>query len=405
MKKDFRADGTYMISTDSTDNPKLGAKMLSDGRESLFLDFYLGFEIVVSSKTGKEYKRVNNKREYLKLYLESAPKNAIQRQHNKEVMALAKKIRFEKGQEMLEMAEGYRLKKHKDINFYDWYDSYVDSYTKSDKNKLRRAKEVFIECMESTPEFTMFSKRVKPDQLSKHMIEAYVEYLQHKFNGETPHTLYARFKKVILASVDRDVMRKNPCRGISIKIDKNRLTKDILSDEEIKLLLSTNVPRQNLEIRRAFILSLYSGMRWCDVKDLTFSNVDYANRLLKFEQAKTKGHSSASSVVIPLTDGLLTLIGEPTVAGKKDELIFNLPSHTMCLKSLKRWVRHAGINKHITWHCARHSFATYILSNGANIKVVASLLGHSDLRHTEKYTQAVDSQKVKAINSLPELNF
>lgn len=55
------------------------------------------------------------------------------------------------------------------------------------------------------------------------------------------------------------------------------------------------------------------------------------------------------------------------------------------------------------FHCARHSFAVNILNNGANIKTVASLLGHSGLQHTEKYTRAVDSLKEAAINSLPEL--
>lgn len=89
-RKNFRADNTYMISTDSTDNPKLGAKVLSDGRESLFLDFYLGYSMAVSSKTGKEYKRVNNKREFLSLYLWQAPRTPLERQQNKETLDLAK---------------------------------------------------------------------------------------------------------------------------------------------------------------------------------------------------------------------------------------------------------------------------------------------------------------------------
>jgi len=75
----------------------------------------------------------------------------------------------------------------------------------------------------------------------------------------------------------------------------------------------------------------------------------------------------------------------------------------MCNKALKRWVARAGIKKHITWHCGRHSFAVNILNNGANIKTVASLLGHSGLKHMEKYTRAVDELKQKAIDSLPEL--
>ena len=57
------------------------------------------------------------------------------------------------------------------------------------------------------------------------------------------------------------------------------------------------------------------------------------------------------------------------------------------------------------FHCFRHSFAVNILNNGANIKTVASLLGHSGLKHTEKYTRAVDKLKEEAINSLPELKF
>ncbi len=59
----------------------------------------------------------------------------------------------------------------------------------------------------------------------------------------------------------------------------------------------------------------------------------------------------------------------------------------------------------VLFHCARHSFAVNILNNGANIKTVASLLGHSGLKHTEKYTRAIDSLKQDAINSLPELKF
>lgn len=169
----------------------------------------------------------------------------------------------------------------------------------------------------------------------------------------------------------------------------------------MRCLIDTHYDGENLNIRRAFIFCLYCGLRWCDVKDLTFANVDYSNRLLQFEQAKTKGHSAASNVIIPLNDGLLNLIGK----GERDALIFPLPSHTMCLKALRHWTKRAGIDKHITWHCARHSFAVNILNNGANIKTVSSLLGHSSLQHTEKYTRAVDALKEAAINSLPELKF
>ena len=403
LKKNYRADNTYIISTASTDNPKLGAKVLSDGRESLFLDFYLGYDMAVSSKTGKEYKRVNNKREYLSLYLWQAPRTPMERQQNKETLEVAKRLRFERGQQLLEDSEGYRLKKDRDINFLDWMWNYYETYTKADKRHIKRANTVFIDFLNATPEYAIFAKKIKPQQLTKEMMVAFTEYLQGRFVGEGPHTLYARFKKVIKAAVEVDVMRKNPTATVSIKIDNGALKKDVLSLEEIERLISTHYTGENINIRRAFIFCLYCGLRWCDVKDLTFANVDFSNRLLKFEQTKTKGHSTASTVIIPLNDGLLSLIGQPSTEGNRNEVIFPLPSHNMCLKALKHWTKRAGIEKHITWHCARHSFAVNILNNGANIKTVASLLGHSGLKHTEKYTRAVDSLKEAAINSLPEL--
>lgn len=403
QNKDIRSDNTYLISQDATDNPKLGAKILSDGRESLFLDYYFGYQMVYSERLDKQVARKDRKREFLKLYLWQAPRTPLERQQNKETMELAKRIRFERGQELLENVEGYRLKKKSDINFLDYFRAYIDKYTKKDIRMVEIALKRFIDFLNDTPEYSKYVKRIKPEQITKDMVEDFTEYLQGRSVGEGAKSIYARFKKVIKYAIEHDVMVKNPCTGISIKVDDQQLRKEVLSPEEIQQLIATHYEHENPNIRRAFILCLYCGLRFCDVKDLTFANVDHSNKLLKFEQSKTKGHSVSSGVVIPLNDGILKLIGEPSDPDKRDEVIFPLPSYEMCLKALRHWVKRAGINKHISWHCARHSFAVNILNNGANIKTVASLLGHSGLKHTEKYTRAIDSLKEAAINSLPEL--
>ena len=403
QKKDIRSDNTYLISQDTTDNPKLGAKILSDGRESLFLDYYFGYQMVYSEKLDRQVAKKDRKREFLKLYLWQAPRTPLERQQNKETLELAKKIRFERGQELLESMEGYRLKKERDINFLDYFQAYIDKYTKKDIRMVEIALKRFIDFLNDTPEYKKYAKKIKPEQITKDMVEAFTEYLQGRSVGEGAKSIYARFKKVIKYAIEHDAMLKNPCTGITIKVDDQQLRKEVLSPEEIQQLIATHYEHENPNIRRAFIFCLYCGLRYCDVKDLTFANVDFSNKLLKFEQNKTKGHSASSGVVIPLNDGILKLIGEPSDPDKRDEVIFPLPSYEMCLKALRRWVKRAGINKHISWHCARHSFAVNILNNGANIKTVASLLGHSGLKHTEKYTRAIDSLKQEAINSLPEL--
>lgn len=402
-KKEIRSDNTYIISQDTTDNPKLGAKVLADGRESLFLDYYFGYQMVYSEKLNKDVARKDRKREFLSLYLWQAPRTPIERQQNKETLELAKKIRYERGQELLESAEGYRLKKDRKINYLDYFQAYIDSYTKKDFRMVQLALNRFKDFLMDTPEYNMFAKMIKPEQITKDMVTEYTEYLKSRSVGEGAKSIYQRFKKVINYAMEHDVIMKNPCTGVTIKVDDQILKKDILSMEEEQALIATHYDNENPNIRRAFIICLYCGLRFCDVKDLTYRNIDYSNKLLKFEQNKTKGHSAASGVIIPLNDSLLSFIGEAPVDGNLDALLFPLPSYEMCLKALKRWVKRAGINKHISWHCARHSFAVELLNNGANIKTVASLLGHSGLRHTEKYTRAIDSLKQDAINSLPEL--
>lgn len=399
-KKEIRGDNTYIISKESTDNPKLGAKVLSDGRESFFLDYYLGYEMAIS-KSGREYKKPISKREFLKLYLWQAPRTPQERQQNKETLELAKKIRYERGQELLNDTQGYRLKKERDINFLDYFQSYIDKYNKKDFRMVIVALNRFKDFLRDTKEYKKFALRIAPDQITRDMVEDFTDYLQGRSKGEGAKSIYARFKKVVKYAQEHDVIRKNPCTEISIKVDEQVLKKDVLSLDEYQKLINTHYYGENPNIRRAFIFCLYAGLRFCDVKDLTFANVDYSNRLLKFEQNKTKGHSAQSGVVIRLNDNLLHLIGEPMAGQTRESLVFNLPTYEACLHALKRWVSRAGIDKHISWHCARHSFAVNVLNNGANIKTLASLLGHSGLKHTEKYTRAIDSLKEDAINSLP----
>ena len=403
-RKDIRSDNTYLISKNNTDNPKLGAKILSNGKESLFLDYYFGYKKQYSEKLDKDIISVDRHREFLSLYLWQAPRTPDERQQNKETLDLALKIRFEKGQELLDSTQGYRLKKDRNIDFLDYFQAYIDNYTKKDVKMIEMALRRFKSFLAETPDYRKYARCIKPEQLTKDMMTAFAEYLQKHSKGEGAKSCFQRFKKVINYAVEHDDMKKNPCIGISIKVDDQQLKKDILSEEEIETLINYHDPKQNPEIRRAFIFCLYCGLRFCDVKDLTYKNVNYALRLLSFEQNKTKGHSANSGVIIPLSDGILTLIGQPGKGQDKNSLIFNLPTYEMCTKSVQRWVKSAGIDKHITWHCARHSFAVNILNKGANIKTVASLLGHSGLKHTEKYTRAIDSLKSEAINSLNALN-
>lgn len=400
-KKTIRSDNTYIISQDYTENPKLGAKILTNGKESLFLDYYGGYTAEYDSK-GKRKIKKHRKREYMKLYLWQAPRTTAERLYNKETLEVAKRIRFEKSQELLQSDKGYRLKSRQEIEYLTYMQEYINNYTKKDIRMVEMALREFKAFLTFSTAYSKYAKRLKPQQITKEMVREFAEYLQQHHRGEGAKSCFQRFKKVMAYAVEHDVMAKDFCRGITIKHDDTQLLKDVLSVEELKQLICTHYENENTEVRRAFIFCLYTGIRFCDVKDLTFSNIDYANKLLKFEQSKTKGHSANSGVIQQLPDHLIKLIGVPSTPDNKQELLFKLPTHTACLKTLRQWVKQAGINKHITWHCARHTFATLILSNGnTDIRTVGALLGHSGLRYVERYTRAIDANKAAAMNIIP----
>ena len=72
-------------------------------------------------------------------------------------------------------------------------------------------------------------------------------------------------------------------------------------------------------------------------------------------------------------------------------------------RALKAWAKRAGIDKDITLHTARHTYATTLLTKGADLYTVSKLLGHSEVATTQIYAKIVDSKKVEAVNLLNNL--
>lgn len=82
-------------------------------------------------------------------------------------------------------------------------------------------------------------------------------------------------------------------------------------------------------------------------------------------------------------------------------MVFKLPTHNGCLKNLRVWVKAAGVGKHITWHCARHSFGTNLIRSGADVLITSKLLGHTSPKHTVRYVRITDDLKKAAIERIP----
>lgn len=356
----------------STKEPvRIREKKLKNGNLSLYLDYYQEGE--------RQY-------EFLKLYILAKPKNALEKQSNQEVIELAQRIKAKRIEEALSGSLNLQSKNLSNTDFIKFYQAYIDTYTKKDKRTLEGSFKKFKTYLKEKYN----KEKLLAKDISQNLIIGYKEFLETHQKGEGPLTYFNRFRKVIKYANRENLFAKNPLPE-NLKFKSTGLTKGILNLEEISLLAKAHCGNENVKI--AFLFACNTGLRYGDLKELKWKNI--SNNLLIFEQNKTEETNHIS-----LNKNALKLIGEK---GNPQDLVFTLPSHTGSLKSIKNWVKRAGIEKKITWHSSRHSFATNILLLGYDIKTVSTLLGHTSLKHTQKYLTIVDERRTQAVNALPEI--
>jgi integrase/recombinase XerD len=357
---------------------KLRENVKKSGTRSLYLDI---------THSGKRYK------EYLGISLKPA-RTPMDRLQNKELKRIASEIRAKREIELIE--NDYRIAPahKKAINFMNYYQKFVDTYTHRDYRIVKYSLQWFIKYMDFLGIHFIKPKDITPDHC-----QGYYDYMKAGgLRGETPYNYFTKFKRVLRKAMKERLIIDNPADEVDVT-RSGGIKKDILSYSELQLLAKAKCT--NAEVKRAFLFCCYSGLRWCDAKELTHRNIDRAAGYLIFRQSKTEHSTEKSQVSIDLNNNLLKLIGEP---GKPDQKIFNLPSFTGALKALRGAVENAGITKHITWHSARHSFAVNTLGDGNDVKTVADLMGHSSIKHTEKYLHVVDARKQAAMKKQPEVD-
>ena len=101
-------------------------------------------------------------------------------------------------------------------------------------------------------------------------------------------------------------------------------------------------------------------------------------------------------VIIPLSEEAKRWL--PKSRGN-DIPFFDIPTtQTVIGRALRKWAEAAGIEKHISFHCSRHTFGTMMLTLGADLFTTSKLMGHSNIQTTEIYAKIVDKKKEEAIN-------
>jgi integrase len=224
------------------------------------------------------------------------------------------------------------------------------------------------------------------------IIEGFIDRLNDTCSGEGASSYYSRFKKAIRQAYKHRLMKDNIFDFFKKKPQGKAIEKDFLTMPEIQLLVKT--PIASNEVRRAAIFSLMTGLAWIDVKGLTWVNIDLDNKRLK----KVTRSKTAVEVTVSLNETAIAVIGEPS---KPDDKVFCLGSANGANKTLKAWVKRAGINKEIKgWHNLRHSAGTNLAIAGEDVLTISRILAHTSTQHTARYVKTVEDMQRKATDKL-----
>ena len=354
---------------------KLRKRPLRAGSVSLYLDI---------CQNGQRWK------EYLGIKLEVPTDSKVQ-ELNELKMQTAMRLCAERERQLRQNRCSVNQYSQTSVGILTVFEQFIASYRRKDIKVVMAA-------------FSHLKKFVREKDLplaclDKVFCEDFLFYLSERLHGSTPVGYFKKFKMCLAQCVEKGLLLKNPAAGIRL-ISSEEITKDILSCEEIQKLADT--PLEYSEVKRAFLFACYTGLRWCDIVALKYRSVDFQRNMLVIRQLKVMRYSSRAVLHLNLSMTAVHLLRKKS--GEADDLVFQLPSYPYVRRLLMKWSEKAGIRKHITFHCARHSFITNIMLQGANIKTAAILAGHSTIRHTEKYVHIIDEVKQLAVDSLPELD-
>lgn len=379
---------------------KLRFKQLKDGNQSIYLDCY-----------------VNGIREYKFLNLYLRPDTSREnKMWNKEQLRLANAI---KAQYIIDIQNGeFGFKdrnRTRKLSFLTYCEDMAAEYEANGQTSCAVLMRSAVKRMTAYK-----GKNITFNHIDKEFLIGFIEYLnsdirdfdkESKDKKRKPKPLSEVYKEALFARImvalnkaERDgIILKNPGKDIDRKLKPHAEQKSrcYLTLDEIQKIIDTEYKPDN-DIKPAFLFCCFSGLRYSDVQKLTWGEITVSPE--GYAQLETNMQKTGKDITIPLSDNALKWLPERSDQPSASRIFYKLPDQVNNADvRLRTLIKKAGISKHVTFHVARHSFATLTLTYGADLYTVSKLLGHANIRTTQVYAKIVDESKRKAVNLIPKL--
>lgn len=355
----------------------LRSKAIKNNMLSLYLDYYPGIR-------DKETMKVR-RHESLGIYIYASPKNKAERNFNESMLKKAEAIRCRRFEAIVNERYDFFDKEKYNGDFLAYYKKMLAKKNQKWKfvyihfctfvnNKCTFA-EVNVKLCQDFREYLLNAKQLKRPQLtiSKNSAAGY----------------YSTFRGLLKISHRNKMILENVNEYLD-RIDTEDVREEYLTLEEVKILYNT--PCEIPVLKSASIFSCLTGLRISDILQLKWENI----RELPDGKMGICIRSQKTQVeaALPISDETLTICGERGTG------LFKGLQRSMTQTPLKKWVKSAGIKKHITFHCFRRSFATIQHALGTEIFVVKEMLIHRHISTTQIYVEPVSSKMRESANKI-----
>lgn len=340
-----------------------------------------------------------------------------------------KKAELEKGTYLLTVADSSvsiatirnKINDRTSFDLFEYTDKYIEQLFKDGKHATyKKYKSVIKKLRFYTNEKTLPIKSI-----SLEFIKGYEDYLMN-YLGNNRNTTTVNLKT--LAKLVGDIYRNfdmdetgNPFRRMKFKREQTERT--YLEIDEIRKIQDLKIKLQSplYDARELFLFECYTGIRISDILTLKWRNV--TNKNITIRMRKTE-----KELTVPLHDQIKAILEKRRKIIENnggqilpDNYVFNvlkvdvdnvtaqdtlnaISSATAIInKQLKRIAEKVGIEKNLSTHVGRHSFATMLVTGDVNLTVIKELLGHSDVKVTQVYAQVTPQKKEEAIEILNDL--
>ena len=206
----------------------------------------------------------------------------------------------------------------------------------------------------------------------------------------TVYDFHKRVRFYVKEAMQLDLIDKNPYDKFEVKRGKYRVRKPLTNDELMKIT-DCNIPDQSISnVRDCFMFCRWTGLAYVDLLKFDFKNVENLNGSYYISDTRTKTD----------TPYKLMLLSPAIEILKKHNYVLPTMTNQQFNLRLKVLASYAGINRKLTSHLARHTFATWVLSQGIPIETLSKMLGHSDIKTTQIYAKVLQEDVTKGFGKL-----